>query len=310
MKKVLVLYYSQTGQLERIVRSLMGPFGGRDDVEVHFQPIVPRVKYPFPWPILRFFDQFPECVHLVPPEIDLPGFDETVDYDLIVLGYQTWYLSPSLPSTGFLKSRYAKVMAGKPVVTVIGCRNMWLMGQEAMRKLIADVGGKLRANVVLIDQGTPAETFVTVTVWLLTGRREVWPGVLSPAGVAESEIEGAGQRFGAPLLKGLLDGRLARGEQVLDPQEAAPVNRKYILSEQIGWRAFHTGAYLVRLAGGQGSPLRVPLLGLFVLLLGAGIVTIVPFTIIALLILSVSPAYKRWLQRKVEYFEAPVAPGR
>ena len=46
---------------------------------------------------------------------ELPGFDESVDYDLVVLGYQTWYLSPSLPTTGFLKSRYAKVLKGKTI---------------------------------------------------------------------------------------------------------------------------------------------------------------------------------------------------
>ena len=308
MKKVLVLYYSQTGQLERIVRSMMSPFEGLEDVQLTYQPIQPKTNYPFPWPVLKFFDQFPECVHLVPPEIELPGFDETVDYDLVILGYQTWYLSPSLPMTGFLKSRYAKVLAGKPVVTVIGCRNMWLMGQEAMRDLVADAGGRLVGNVVLIDQGTPAETFITVTVWLLTGRREVWKGVLSPAGVAEADIAGAGSRYGVPMLEGLRDGRLERGIPVLDGHDAAPVNRKYILSEQIGWRAFRAGGRLVRLAGPPGAPLRVPLLGLFALLLGAGIITVVPITIIALIVLSVSPAYKRWLQKKVDHFEA-VLPG-
>jgi hypothetical protein len=189
-------------------------------------------------------------------------------------------------------------------VTVIGCRNMWLMGQEGMRDMIAAAGGKLRSNIVLIDQGTPAETFITVTVWLLTGNREVWKGVLSPAGVAEQDITTAGTRFGLPLLKGFLDGRLDRGEIVINEHEAAPVNKMYILSEQIGWNGFNLGAYLVRLAGSQGAFMRIPLLGIFVLCLGAGIITVVPITIVILLILSVSPAYKRWLARQVVRFEA------
>lgn len=302
MKKVLALYYSQTGQLERIMRSTMAPFLERDDIEVHFQEIRPVKPYPFPWPVIRFFDQFPECVMLDPPEIELPGFDESVKYDLVMFGYQTWYLSPSLPATGFLKSRYAKVLRDTPVVTVIGCRNMWFKGQEAVRKLIETAGGRFAGNIVREDQGTRAETFITVTVWLLTGRRETWKGVLSPAGVSEADIAGS-SRYGRQVLSGLLDGRLARGEPVLNGHESAFVLQKYILVEEVATRGFRFGAWLVRLAGKQGAPMRVPLLGLFALCLGIGICTVIPITLLVLLVVSQSARYKRWLQQQTRYLE-------
>jgi hypothetical protein len=44
----------------------------------------------------------PECILGVPPEIEPPGFDPIEPFDLVVLAYQVWFLSPSLPVQGFL----------------------------------------------------------------------------------------------------------------------------------------------------------------------------------------------------------------
>ena len=42
-----------------------------------------------------------------------------------------------------------KKLKDKPIITLIGCRNMWIMAQEKMKKLIHNIGGKLIDNVVL-----------------------------------------------------------------------------------------------------------------------------------------------------------------
>jgi hypothetical protein len=305
MKKVLALHFSQTGQLDRVLQSAMAPFVESEEVQVTFQEIRPKKPYPFPWPIRTFFDQFPECVTLTPPEIELPGFDETAEYDLIVLGYQTWYLSPSLPMTGFLKSRFARVLKGKPVVTVLGCRNMWFRGQKAMRKMIDAAGGRFVGHIVREDQGTRAETFITVTVWLLTGKREIWKGVLSPAGVSEADIASTRQ-FGELLLPALLDGRLANGEHVLDGSKSAYVDPAHVLGEEIAWRGFRGGAAVVQLAGGPGGWLRVPFLALFACLLGLGIVTVLPICLIVVLFLKRTEGYKRWLAQEVRMLQGDI----
>lgn len=307
MKKVLALYYSQTGQLERVLRSGLAPLVADPDVEVRFQEIRPVKPYPFPWPVLTFFDQFPECVTLDPPEVELPGFDENAKYDLVVLGYQTWYLSPSLPATGFLKSRYAKVLRDTPVVTVIGCRNMWYRGQRAMRDMIAAAGGRFAGNIMREDQGGRGETFITVTVWLLTGKRETWPGVLSPAGVSDADIASTSQ-YGEQLLEGLKDGRIERGVAVLDGSRSAPVDRKYLLAEEAGWRGFRLGAALVKLAGKPGALMRMPLLGVFALCLGAGIVVVLPITIITMLFMKRTDGFKRWQESQAIYLQGDDLP--
>src|SRR5258708_12202622 len=83
----------------------------------------------------------------------------------------------------------------------MGGRNMWLVAQETVKRLIQEAGGRLLDNVAFTDQGGTLATFVTTPRWLLTGRRNPFWG-LPAAGVAEQEIAKA-DRFGLALLAAL-----------------------------------------------------------------------------------------------------------
>ena len=136
MRSVLLVQYSQTGQLTDVTRNIIQPLLEDPNIAVTVENLRPRTPYPFPWPILRFFDTFPEAVYLDPPEMEPLAVDTTKRFDLAILAYQVWFLSPSLPVTGFLKSEAARqLLRDTPVVTVIACRDMWLMAQEQVRKL-------------------------------------------------------------------------------------------------------------------------------------------------------------------------------
>jgi len=166
MKRVLVVHFSQTGQLARIVRRVVAPLiGASGEVEVVEEILRPRTPYPFPWPLLRFFDAMPEAVLLDPAAIE--PVRANGNFDLVVLAYQVWFLSPSGPVTAFLKSDEGKrLLRGRPVVTVIGCRNMWLNAQETVKRLIHEAGGELRDNVVFTDNAPTMATLITTPRWL------------------------------------------------------------------------------------------------------------------------------------------------
>src|SRR5262245_38849779 len=182
MKRVLVVHFSQTGQLARIVSRLVAPLAGASgEIEVVAEVLHPRAPYPFPWPLLRFFDAMPEAVLLDPPALE--PLRANGNFDLVVLAYQVWFLSPSGPVTAFLKSEEGKrLLRDRPVVTVIGCRNMWLNAQETVKRLIHEAGGELRDNVVFTDRAPTLATLITTPLWLLTGKREGFFG-LPPAGI-------------------------------------------------------------------------------------------------------------------------------
>ena len=55
--KVLVLYFTQSGQQEKIVRTLTKAFTDAGD-SVHFERIEPVESYPFPWSAFTLFNAF------------------------------------------------------------------------------------------------------------------------------------------------------------------------------------------------------------------------------------------------------------
>src|SRR5580692_10474557 len=97
-KKVLAIYYSQSGQLAEIMDHFTAPLvdAGHDVEMVSVKPVT---AYPFPWTTEQFYSVMPDCVLGVAGEL-APFSLKQRSYDLIILGYQTWFLSPSIPVNG------------------------------------------------------------------------------------------------------------------------------------------------------------------------------------------------------------------
>ena len=302
VKRVLVVHFSQTGQLARVARQLVSPLAAAADVELVEEVLRPREPYPFPWPFWRFLDVMPETVLLEPPALEPLSVRADEHFDLIVLAYQVWYLAPSGPMTAFLKSQTGRqLLRGRPVVTAIACRNMWLMAQEAVKQLIQEASGQLRDNVVFTDRGSALATFITTPRWLLSGRRDAFWG-LPAAGVAEEEIANA-DRFGRALLSALRANRERENAPMLAGLGAASVDSRLIFSEHAGRRAFSAWSRLIRLGGAPGSLGRVPLLALFCVYLVAMIISIVPASL--LLQRLMRPLFAERLELQRAYYELP-----
>lgn len=301
MIRILVLHYSQTGQLTRAVKSLLSPLANRPDVEIVWQNLEPVEPFPFPWGFFRFFDTFPECVHLDPPPIRPVAFGPTARFDLVVLSYQVWFLSPSLPVTAFLKSEAARVLRDTPVITFIACRNMWLSAQEKMKGLLRDLGARLIDNVVLVDQGPPWATFITTPRWVLTGKKNGFWGIFPPAGVSAAEIAAAA-RFGRALADALPLLQSAQGP-LLSGLGAVKVIPGYITGEKIAHRSFRLWGKLLRAIGKPGNPLRRLVLVVYIVFLVAMILTVMPLSIIMRALLR--PLLRKRLEAEVARLEAP-----
>lgn len=301
MTRILVLHYSQTGQLNRAVQSMMAPLANRPDVEIVWQPLEPAAPFPFPWSFFRFFDTFPECVHLDPSPIKPVAFGPEARFDLVVLAYQVWFLSPSLPVTAFLKSPAAQVLRDTPVITLIVCRNMWLSAQAKVKTLLAGLGARLIDNVVLTDQGPPWSTFVTTPLWLLTGRKNLLPGIFPPAGVSEADIAGAA-RFGRALADHLHLLKSKAGP-VLSGLGAVKVMPGYVSGEKVVHRSFLIWGRLLRVIGKPGNPLRRLVLVVYIAFLVTMILTVMPVSVAVRALLR--PFLRGRLDTEVARLEAP-----
>ena len=301
MKNVLVINYSQTGQLSDVSAQVVVPLRAAGH-SVHVETLVPETPFPWPWPIVDFVDAFPECVQLDAPPLKPLSISADRQFDLVILTYQVWYLAPALPMTAFLKSPEGKrLIHGKPVITLVACRNMWLSAQETMKQLIAEAGGLLRDHLVFTDQGHPLATFITTPRWVLTGKRNRFFG-LPPAGVAPEEIRGA-SRFGRALADALNCDAEKSADPMLTKLHAATVNPRLALSERAAHRAFKVWSKLIRFFGKRGQWRRRPMLLVFALYLITLVLTVVPLSLLLQWVFS--PLLKPRLERLKAELELP-----
>lgn len=297
-KRILVLYYSQSGQLKDILDKVVHNI--KDEADIDFAEIIPEQPFPFPWKAYSFFDAMPESVLMVASPIK-PILQEVMnkDYDLVIFGYQPWFLSPSQPTSSFLKSEYAKVLKDKPVVTLIGCRNMWLNGQERVKEMLQDTGANHVGNIVLNDTNPNLISLLTIIRWNFKGQKEA-SGWLPAAGVQNEDINNA-QRFGKPILEHLENNNLANLQQDLLNIGAVELKPGLVLLEQRGIKNFRYWAKFIREKGGPGDPNRKGRVTTFKRLLLTGIFILSPISSLSAKIQQ--QLQKKRLQGDVDYFK-------
>ncbi|WP_321778456.1 dialkylrecorsinol condensing enzyme [Sulfurimonas sp.] len=300
MKKILVIYYSQSGQLKRVIDSFTSKLAN-ENICVDYKKIVPKKAYPYPWSFYEFFDEFPESVYLDGCEVnELDNLDS--EYDLIILGYTIWFLSPSLPITGFLKTQQAKeLFKDKPVITLVACRDMWVMAQEKMKQLLKNVDAKLIDNVVLTDQGKSIYTFFTTPRWLLTGKKNAF-AFFPAAGISEEEITNA-SRFGERIKNNIETLNSLKYNSLLKNIGAVNVNGKLIATEKIATKSFKIWGKLIKFAGDKYSFNRKVVITIYAVFLIALILTVVPLNIFIRKLLS--PFQKEKIKELENYYELP-----
>jgi len=303
MKRVLVVQYSQSGQLSDVLSSLIAPLREDPRIEVTVETLRPVEPYPFPWPILRFFDTFPEAIYLDPPPLQPLAVDPARRFDLVILGYQVWFLSPSLPVTAFLKGPAAQqLLRDTPVVSVVACRDMWLMAQEQVKRLLAACGARLVGHVALVDEAGSVGSFLATPLWVMSGNKGPRLfGLIPRAGVSAEHVRGC-RRFGERIASVLERGE-PLDEGLLANLQAVKVNERLISSETAIRRGFLLWGRLLRALGRQGAPQRKPVLLLYIVWLAAMILTVVPLA--ALLKVLLTPLTQKRVAAQKAYYGAP-----
>ncbi|MGL6125921.1 dialkylrecorsinol condensing enzyme DarA [Chryseobacterium artocarpi] len=245
-KNILVIYYSQTGQLEDIVRNIAKPFETqKEEYDVTYYNIQLNEDFPYPWPGDVFFDTFPESYLQIPKEI-LPPSEEILNkkYDLILFGYQVWFLTPSIPIISFLKSGYAaQLLKDTPVITISGTRNMWMLSQEKLKVYLRDLKAKLVGNIALVDRHHNYTSVLTIVRWLTKGQKEK-SGLLPAAGVSDEEIAGS-VKYGDIITKHFKSNDLENLQPDLVKNGAVEIRPFLVRVEKVGNKIFTVWSHLI-----------------------------------------------------------------
>ncbi len=216
MKKILLINYSQSGQLHEILENFISPFSEYDVDRVIVEPLK---VFEFPWKTDRFYDAMPESVLEIPADIKPISYKHE-QYDLIVFGYQPWFLSPSIPANSLLHDEAFKAkLKGTDVITIIGARNMWLNSQDSVIKQLKEAGANLVGNIPLADRSSNLVSAIAILHWMSTGKKTKKWGIFPKPGVSDEDIAFASEygkmtlsKLNESNLKGLQDGFLNAGK--------------------------------------------------------------------------------------------------
>jgi hypothetical protein len=228
-KKVLAIYYTQSGQMTEIIDSFTAPIVEAGEL-VEKVVIKLAEEHNFPWTGSRFFSVMPSAVLGIPAALEPLVFKEK-KYDLIILGYQPWFLSPSIPSNSLLQDEgFRNLLKNTPVVTISAARNMWINAYVRVRAALKDAGANLVGNIALVDKHANVVSFITIFYWMLSGKKEKYLNIFPKPGVAQEDISHTktfGQTVSTYLERNSWDGL----QDALLEQGAVKINYSLMFTE-------------------------------------------------------------------------------
>ncbi|MGZ3873609.1 MAG: hypothetical protein ACXVJD_11865 [Mucilaginibacter sp.] len=228
-KKVLAIYYTQSGQMGEIIDKFTAPLM-EAGASVEKEQIKLVSGYDFPWTGKSFFSVMPSCVLGIPEPIEPLTLKES-KYDLVILGYQPWFLSPSIPSNSLLQNEAFKaIIKDTPVITVSAGRNMWINAYVRVRNMLKEAGAKLVGNIALVDKHPNPVSFVTIFYWMLSGKKERYLNLFPKPGVSEKDIAETSV-YGQTVAKYLADDKWDGLQDELIEQKAVEINYKLMFIE-------------------------------------------------------------------------------
>ncbi len=300
MKQVLVIYYSQSGQLTEILTNMVRTMQN-DETAFTYLNIQMEEAFPFPWNKEQFFGVFPETFRQEPRAIK-PISEEILNkkYDLVLFGYSVWYLTPSLPTTSFLATPEAKkLLSNTPVITVIGCRNMWIMAQEKLKHKLHELQANLVGNIVLVDRNINHISVITIVQWMFTGVKKRFLGIFPKPGVSQKDITEA-SKFGTVILKHLMQNDYQQLQNNLLLIDAVKIKPFLITVDKRANAIFSKWANIITNKSDKNTSKRRFLVKLFNYYLLIAIWLISPIVFI-LFLLTYLPFYGQIKKEKVYY---------
>ncbi|AWO00740.1 dialkylrecorsinol condensing enzyme [Chitinophaga alhagiae] len=278
LPKILVVYFTQTGQLKRIIDNVLAPLQGK--AAVVYEQLEPESPFPFPWPKQQFFDAMPETVLARPRAIKPLKVNPDEHFDLVIMAYQPWFLSPSQPVAAFLQSpEAARLLKGRPVVTLLGCRNMWINAQEKVKRYLHQLGANLVGHIALADTHHNLVSLITILRWSTKGKKDAF-FIFPPAGVQEKDIVGAA-RFAAPIAEALEKKAFSGLHGQLLALRSVEMKPGLIVLEMRGVKPFRFFANFISAKGGPGDAARQGRVTLYRVILLLAIPFLSPFTTVA-----------------------------
>ena len=198
---VLFVYFTYTQQTLKVVGAMAEVLRDRGcDVQLAAIGFAdPRYagrfkEFPMPHPFRELVGMIPAESPRRPAKIDIPGVVTEGEYDLVVIGSPTWWLSTDVPVRSFLESDTAsRVLKGKPFAAAVCCRRYWKHNLKTVRRLGTKHGGVFADGVHFRYQGGQVRSLLSLLSYLGSGEyRERYLGIkIPPTNLQDYHLEAA-----------------------------------------------------------------------------------------------------------------------
>jgi menaquinone-dependent protoporphyrinogen IX oxidase len=209
---VLFVYYTYTGQTVKVLDAMAEVLRDRG-CDVTLAPIeftdpryTERFKtFPMPRPLLEVVGMIPAELRRRPGKIRVPDVVTDREYDLVLIGSPTWWLSTNVPVRSFLETDPGKALRGKQFAAAVVCRRYWKHNLKTVRRLGTKQGGDFVDGIHFRYAGGQVRSLLSLLSYLGSGEyRERYLGIkIPPTNIRDEQLQTA-RTFAAGLADRLI----------------------------------------------------------------------------------------------------------
>jgi hypothetical protein len=199
--RVLFVYYTYTKQTLKVVETMSEVLRGRGcDVQQAALDLTDKRytarfhEFPMPHPFRELVAMIPAEIFRKTGEISIPEEAREGNYDLVVIGSPTWWLSTDLPVRSYLESDAAgTVLDGRRFTAFVCCRRYWGHNLRTVKKLGTKKGGTYLDGTHFSYEGGQIRSLLSLLSYMGTGEyREKSHGVkIPPTNIQDYHLEAA-----------------------------------------------------------------------------------------------------------------------
>jgi menaquinone-dependent protoporphyrinogen IX oxidase len=200
---VLFVYFTYTNQTLKVVEA-MAEVLRRRGCDVHRAAVEyddPRYAerfetFPMKHPFLEVLGMVPAELRRRPAKIGIPATVTEREYDLVVVGSPTWWLSTNVPIRSFLQSDVAtNVLDQRPFAAFVACRRYWKHNLKTVKRLGKKRGGTFLDGMHFRYEGGQVRSLLSLLSYLGSGEyRGRYLGVkIPPTNLQQHHLDQARQ---------------------------------------------------------------------------------------------------------------------
>jgi len=211
--KVLLVYFTFSRQTGRVAELMADRFAehGCEVASAALEFTDPKYskifsKWPMSLPALKLVTLLVPQRRRKTGEIGIPPEAREGDYDLVVIGSPTWWLTVNMPVRSYLKSpAAANVLEGKPFAAYSTSRRYWKGNMTEVRQLGEEAGGTWHGEIHFLALGNQVNSMLSWLAFMRHGEpKERFLGVRMPPPNLGPDFEEQARSF----VDGLADGVL------------------------------------------------------------------------------------------------------